>query len=331
MRAAQGGWNQVDVAFGDGFTTLRQPGQRPVRRFALAADVADERRIGQQRRPAQRLLQIISEAILVMPGDLFAGRFVGERDFQPRTQHRFGAQDVLEPGHGKLGRIKIARIRPEPQGGAGRPARRRADLFQIGRLVAAGEGHVVLLAVALDPDFEMTGQRVHYRHADPVQAAGEAVVAVGELAAGVQAGQDQFDAGNALFGVQVHRHPAPIVGHRQRTVGVQNHLHNRGVAGKRFVHAVVNHFLSQVIRPAGVGIHSRPLANRVQAAEDFNRSSVVGRSIHAESLGLPIWARTLANRRGGVQSEDWIRDRGPMKVISIRRAACFIIHSLSCL
>jgi len=111
-----------------------------------------------------------------------------------------------------------------------------------------------------------------------VQAAGELVVLVGELAAGVQLGKDQLDTGNALFGVDVHRHAAAIVADFQRVIGVQNDLHRPGVASQGFVDAVVDDFLGQVVGPAGVGVHARPLADRVKAREDFDGVCVIGAS-----------------------------------------------------
>jgi hypothetical protein len=66
-------------------------------------------------------------------------------------------------------------------------------------------------------------QRVDHRHADPVQAAGEAVVLVRKLAAGVQPGEDQLDPGDALLGVDVHRHAAAVVGDLSEPSSEQRH------------------------------------------------------------------------------------------------------------
>ena len=59
----------------------------------------------------------------------------------------------------------------------------------------------------------MFGERVHHRNAHPVQATGEAVGLVVELAAGVQAREDQFHATDLLLRVHVHRHAAAVVSH----------------------------------------------------------------------------------------------------------------------
>ena len=73
-------------------------------------------------------------------------------------------------------------------------------------------------------------------------------------------------------------HAAAIVAHLQRMVGVEDHLHRAGVAGQGFVDTVVDHFLGQVIGPTGVGVHARPLADRIKAREDFDGVCVVGAS-----------------------------------------------------
>ena len=277
MRAALRGGNQVDIAFHDRLATFRQPGQRPVGGFVGAADVADKRWIRQQRGLAERLAQIIGKAVLIMPDDLLAASLVAEADLQPRTQHGLGAQHMLKARHGEFGRIEIARIGPETHRGAGGPARHRADLGQIGHLVAASKGDVVLAAVAPHPDVKTAGQGIHHRHAHAVQATGKLVIAIGKLTAGMQAGQDQLDAGNAFLGVDIDRHAAAIVLDQERAVGIQHHADGAGVAGDGLVNAVVDHFLSQVVGPAGIGVHAGALADWVQAAEDFDGGGVVGR------------------------------------------------------
>ncbi len=103
-----------------------------------------------------------------------------------------------------------------------------------------------------------------------MQAAGELVVLVGELAAGVQLGQDQFDARHALLGVNVHRHAAAVVGHFHRAIVVGDDVDPARMARQRLVHAVVDDLHRQVVRPGGVGIHARPALDRFQPGQDFD-------------------------------------------------------------
>ncbi len=108
-----------------------------------------------------------------------------------------------------------------------------------------------------------------------MQAAGELVVLVGELAARMQLGEDQLDAGHTLFRVNVDRHATAVVADFQRMVGVQDDLHRFGVAGQGFVDAVVDDFLGEVVRPTGVGVHAGAFAHRVEAREDFDGVGVI--------------------------------------------------------
>ena len=78
--------------------------------------------------------------------------------------------------------------------------------------VAIGKRHAVKLAIAFDGDFEFARQGIDDGYADTVQAAGELVVLVGKFAACVQGAEDDFDPRFALFGVDVDRHSAPVVG-----------------------------------------------------------------------------------------------------------------------
>ena len=183
---------------------------------------------------------------------------------------------MLEAADGELEAVEILGVRPEVHAGAGVALAHRADHFQVAGLVAIGEGDAVLVAVAAHAHFDAGRQGVDHRDTDTVQTTGELVVLVGELTAGVQLGEDQLDAANALFRVDVDRHTAAVIGHFQGIVGMQDHLHRTGVTGQGFVDAVVDDFLGQVVGPAGVGVHARALAHRVQAGEDFDGVCVIG-------------------------------------------------------
>jgi hypothetical protein len=110
-----------------------------------------------------------------------------------------------------------------------------------------------------------------------VQAAREGVVLVAELAARMQAGQDQFDAGNLLFRVDVDRHATAVVADLAAAIGMQHHVDLLRMPGQGFVDRVVDHFLRQMVRARGVGVHPRPALDRLQAGEDFDIGSVVAR------------------------------------------------------
>ena len=170
----------------------------------------------------------------------------------------------------------------------------RADDVERGRAIAVLEAHAVLVAFALDEDIDMLRQRVDHAHADAVQAAGEGVVLVAELAACVQAREDQFDAGDLFVRVDVHRHAAAVVGDFAAAVVVERHLDRARVAGEGLVDGVVDDFLRQVVRARGVRVHARTALDRVQAGEDFDVGGVVARA-HAA-----IAMREVAMREVGV-------------------------------
>ena len=98
--------------------------------------------------------------------------------------------------------------------------------------VAAAEGHRVDLAAAVHLDVEPRGEGVDHRGADAVQAAGGGVGAAAELAAGVQLGHHDLDAGEPGLGLDVDRDAAAVVADLDRAVGVQHDLDAVAVAGR---------------------------------------------------------------------------------------------------
>ena len=274
MGAVLGGRDQVDVAFLHQLA-FRQPGNGPVDDFGFLLQAAGEQVGGQHFALAQFGLQVVAQAVLVIPGVDFAGGLVGQPDGQARAQHGLGAQQVAQRAHVELRRVEILRIRPEAQAGAGVLAADRADHLQRAGAVAVAEADAVLAALALDVDLHQRGQRVDHRHAHAVQAAGEGVVAVAELAARVQAGEDQFDAGDLLLRVDVHGHAAAVVADLAAAVLEQHDVDGSRVPGQCLVHRVVDDFLRQMIRARGVGVHAGAAFDRVQAGEDFDVGGVV--------------------------------------------------------
>ena len=65
-----------------------------------------------------------------------------------------------------------------------------------------------------------------------MQAAGGRVRAAAELAAGVQLGHDDLDAGQAGLGLDVDRDAAAVVAHLDRAVVVQHDLDVVAVTGR---------------------------------------------------------------------------------------------------
>ena len=112
-----------------------------------------------------------------------------------------------------------------------------------------------------------------------MQAAGELVVLVRELAAGVQARQDQLDAADLLLRMDVDRHAAAVVRDLQRAVLVQHHVDALGVAGQRLVDGVVDDFVREMIRATGVRVHAGAPAHGIEPAQYFDVGGGVGLAI----------------------------------------------------
>ena len=132
-----------------------------------------------------------------------------------------------------------------------------------------------LIAWVLPPRSTSTSSRADSalttRGADAVQAAGRGVGAAAELAAGVQLGHDDLDAGQAGLRLDVDRDAAAVVAHLDRAVGVQDHVDAVAVAAQRLVDGVVDDLPQAVHEAAGVGrpdVHARALADRLEALED---------------------------------------------------------------
>jgi hypothetical protein len=162
------------------------------------------------------------------------------------------------------------RIGPEAHGRAGVVLADLVDDFELGAGFAVLEADVVFLAAALHPAFQVLRQRVHHRDADAVQAAGELVVLVRELAAGVQPREDQLDAADLLLRVDVDRHAAAVVRHFQRPVLVQHDVDALGVPGQRFIDGVVDDFVSEMVGAAGIRVHAGTPAYGIEPAEYFD-------------------------------------------------------------
>ena len=244
MGAALGGGNQVDIAFLDQLA-LGQPGQGPFAGIGLALDAAQEQ-VGRQAGLVRQLpAQVIAQAILVAPLILLAAGFVMQLDGQARAEHGLGAQVVAHGAQVEAGTVEVLRVRPEADPGAGVASADAADHGQRAGTLAVGKGHVVLVALALDPHLQARGQGIDHGDADPVQAARVTVVAVGKLAAGMEPGEDQLHAAHALVGVDIDRHAAAVIGHLAGTVLEQ--VIWIVPAPQGLVDGIVDDFLGQVV------------------------------------------------------------------------------------
>lgn len=141
--------------------------------------------------------------------------------------------------------------------------------------VAVFEGQLVQAGavgfLAPDGDLQALGQRVGDRDADAVQTAGERVGAARafvEFTARVQAGEDDFHRRHAFFRVQADRDAAAVVFDGDAAVGVLRDDDVLAMAAQRLIGGIVDHFLDDVQRIFGAGVHPRTLLDWFQALED---------------------------------------------------------------
>ena len=168
----------------------------------------------------------------------------------------------------------------------GAAAAGRPDLLERALHDPALERHLPLGAVALHARAQLRGQRVDDAGAHAVQAARRLVVAVLELAAGVEHREDHLERALLRLRVLVDRNAAAVVADRDRAaVGVQRHRDVRGMAVHRLVHRVVDDFPDEVVQPGAADaadVHAGALADGLEPLENGDVfGCVVG---HEESV-----------------------------------------------
>src|SRR5690606_3275516 len=114
--------------------------------------------------------------------------------------------------------------------------------------------------------------------ADAVQATGGVVGAGAELAAGVQLGEDDLDAGQTGPGLDVDRDPGAVVGHRDAAVLAEGDRALVAGPGQGLVAGVVDDLPDAVHQAAGVGgpdVHGGSFADRLEALEHQQMAGLV--------------------------------------------------------
>ena len=181
----------------------------------------------------------------------------------------------VEVGHEDDGRAGLVGVRE------------RAARDQLGRRIAACERLRVLDAVAVDREVEVLAERVHDRHADAVEPAGDLVALAAELAAGMQLRQHDGGRGQALVLHHVDGDPTAVVVDRDGSVRMERDLDLGGVAGERFVDAVVEDLEYQMMESAmarRADVHSGPFAHCLESLEDGDVLRAVVRFRHSLPL-----------------------------------------------
>ena len=130
------------------------------------------------------------------------------------------------------------------------------------------------LLTARHLDFEVLGQGVDDGHADAMEAAGNLVGILVELAARVQLGHDDFGGRDAFALVDFNGNAAAVVAHGGGAVGVQGHVDAVAMPGQGFVDRVVDDFIDHVVQAGAVigvaDVHAGTFAHGIEALEDLD-------------------------------------------------------------
>ena len=123
------------------------------------------------------------------------------------------------------------------------------------------------LAIARDFDREPFGNGVNTFGADTVSAARIGIATLPIFAAGVERGQDEFDAGDFVFGMDVNGDATAIIADGNGAIHVNGHINAVALSGKIFVNGVVEHFGDAMMQGAFIGaanVHARFLPDSFQ-------------------------------------------------------------------
>ncbi|MNI43326.1 hypothetical protein D3C73_976520 [compost metagenome] len=224
---------------------------------------------------AALVMEVVAAAIttLVHQHDLDAG--VEEGQFAQAT-----GQDVVVEFHVVVESLYRG---PEAQGGAALGA--GPDLLQRVQCRAVGVFLLVVETALVDIQDQLLRQRVDHADAHAMQAAGNLVAVVVELAACVQDRHHDFGCRHVAVELFAHllvlarRNAATVVGHSDRAVGMDRHRHVIGMAGEGFVDRIVDDLEHHVMQAGAVmdvaDVHAWALADSLQAFQGRNAVGVV--------------------------------------------------------
>ena len=128
--------------------------------------------------------------------------------------------------------------------------------LQLGNRNSLGVRLLVGMQVFPDLDVEFFAERVHAGDANAVESARDLVVGGIELAPGMQLGEHYLQGRHPLATRNihlVHRNPAPVVGHGDRVVDVDDYVYVGCIAGQRFIDGVIHHLIHQVMQTLVAG------------------------------------------------------------------------------
>src|SRR5579875_173383 len=213
-------------------------------------------------------------AVLELPA--LARPLVRERQHEAGVEVRQLVQALREDLGVEHGLDKNVPVRQEPHRRAG-PVALAGDT-EGAYALASFEPLFEALPVPPNFDLEPLGERVDHGDADAVQPARDLVAPAAELAAGVQHGHHDLDAGLAHLGDGIDGNTAAVIADRNAAVGVQHHVDLLCEAGEGFIDAIVHDLEDQVMETPASGaadVHPGALAYTLQTFEDLDLLRVV--------------------------------------------------------
>ncbi len=150
---------------------------------------------------------------------------------------------------------------------------------------------LVDLFIDKDTDNDPLGQGVDNRSSDTVKTSRNLISSSAEFASGMQDGVDNFNAGNALLGLDIDRDPAAVVDNGDGVVGIDGDSDLGAVAGQSFVDRVVDDFFDQMMKARGrsrADIHTGAFADGFQSFQDLDLAGGVG-AVYGQ-VGLRVFA-----------------------------------------
>ncbi|CAI8229582.1 MAG: Uncharacterised protein [SAR116 cluster bacterium] len=90
----------------------------------------------------------------------------------------------------------------------------------------------------------------------------------------MQLGHDDFSSRHPFFRMYFNRNAPAIIGHCDRAIGIEHHLDDIAMTGKRLVNGIINHLIDHMMQARAVigvaDIHARPLAHRIKPLQDLD-------------------------------------------------------------
>ena len=122
---------------------------------------------------------------------------------------------MLQTTDTKLRRIEVTRIGQEANSGTGIALTTGIDHFKIRYFLAVCKADAMHLTTTTNLHLQQLRECVNNGDTHPVETARVVVVVIVKLTAGMKLGQNQLNPWDTLLWVNVHRHTATIIGHRE--------------------------------------------------------------------------------------------------------------------